>query len=375
MATILDAIDTNEANVKPLMIYDDEYLTIPIAPSALLDNMGEKKVQILYNEWGDDTGQVELFIPWGPAEIFRYRIKEQWYIDKQRSVMSQKLINICPMFWYESLAESYNEDSYSSDDDDEDMAPVTNRRWRNFGYINYDEIREAFAVTEVFNPQNNAQRRTYDDIFIQRHFASFIEGEENVHDNRRINEYIVNGMDQALESERIKEEMRVSLAQYVKTHTKAIFTPVSAYPAGRNGVCGVKCDAAFPSATQNELNLEDIKTLYNNGCRMVCEGANMPSTLEAIDFMLSKKDFLFGPAKAANAGGVATSGLEMAQNASMTSWTFEEVDARLHNIMRHIFRTSYETSKEFGQEGNLVLGSNIAGFRKVADAMIDQGYL
>lgn len=186
--------------------------------------------------------------------------------------------------------------------------------------------------------------------------------------------YDENGIDLAL-LKKLKEEMRVGLAEYVKTHPKAVFTPVSAYPAGRNGVWGVKCDAAFPSATQNELNLEDIKTLYNNGCRMVCEGANMPSTLEAIDFMLSKKDFLFGPAKAANAGGVATSGLEMAQNASMTSWTFEEVDARLHNIMRHIFRTSYETSKEFGQEGNLVLGSNIAGFRKVADAMIDQGYL
>ena len=209
MATILDAMDTSEANVKPLMIYDDEYLTTPIAPADLLDNMGEKKVQILYNEWGDDTGQVELFIPWGPAEIFRYRLKEQWYVDKQRSIMTQQLINICPMFWYESLAESYNEEYASNDDEDEDMAPVTNRRWRNFGYIYYNEIRDVFAVTEVFNPQNNAQRRTYDDIFIQRHFASFIEGEENVHDNRRINEYIVNGLDQALESERIKENLRV----------------------------------------------------------------------------------------------------------------------------------------------------------------------
>ncbi|MBP3208087.1 MAG: NADP-specific glutamate dehydrogenase [Campylobacter sp.] len=186
--------------------------------------------------------------------------------------------------------------------------------------------------------------------------------------------YDENGIDLAL-LKKLKEEMRVGLGEYVKTHPKATFTPVSSYPTGRNGVWGVKCDAAFPSATQNELNLEDIKTLYNNGCRMVCEGANMPSTLEAIDFMLSKKDFLFGPAKAANAGGVATSGLEMAQNASMTSWTFEEVDAKLHDIMRHIFKISYETSKEFGQEGNLVLGSNIAGFRKVADAMIDQGYL
>ena len=101
----------------------------------------------------------------------------------------------------------------------------------------------------------------------------------------------------------------------------------------------------------------------------------MPSNLEAIDFMLSKKDFLFGPAKAANAGGVATSGLEMAQNASMQSWDFATVDNKLHDIMRNIFKTSYETSKEFGCEGNLVLGANIAGFRKVADAMIDQGYL
>ena len=167
--------------------------------------------------------------------------------------------------------------------------------------------------------------------------------------------------------------MRVGLCEYIKEHPGAKFIPVSAYPADRNGVWSVPCDAAFPSATQNELNLQDVKTLYANGCRMVCEGANMPSTLEAIDFMLAQKDFLFGPAKAANAGGVATSGLEMAQNAQMASWSFEEVDSKLHEIMRHIFCTSYETSKEFGAEGNLVLGSNIAGFRRVADAMLDQG--
>ena len=101
----------------------------------------------------------------------------------------------------------------------------------------------------------------------------------------------------------------------------------------------------------------------------------MPSTLDAINFMLAQKDFHFAPAKAANAGGVGTSGLEMMQNAGMTSWSFEEVDRRLHGIMNHIFELSYETSKEFGDEGNLVLGSNIAGFRKVADAMIDQGYV
>ena len=173
----------------------------------------------------------------------------------------------------------------------------------------------------------------------------------------------------------IKEKNRQSLVEYLKFRKNAKFTPVSDYEEGRNGVWNVPCDAAFPSATQNEINRKDIQTRYKNGCRLVCEGANMPSNLEAIDFMLSKKDFLFGPAKAANAGGVATSGLEMAQNASMQSWDFATVDNKLHDIMRNIFKTSYETSKEFGCEGNLVLGANIAGFRKVADAMIDQGYL
>lgn len=173
----------------------------------------------------------------------------------------------------------------------------------------------------------------------------------------------------------VKEKNRQGLVEYLKFRKNAKFTPVSDYEEGRNGVWNVPCDAAFPSATQNEINLKDIQTLYKNGCRLVCEGANMPSNLEAIDFMLSKKDFLFGPAKAANAGGVATSGLEMAQNASMQSWDFATVDNKLHDIMRNIFKTSYETSKEFGCEGNLVLGANIAGFRKVADAMIDQGYL
>lgn len=184
--------------------------------------------------------------------------------------------------------------------------------------------------------------------------------------------YDAEGINVAL-LKKLKEQLRVGLCEYIKERPNAKFIPVSAYPAGRNGVWSVPCDAAFPSATQNELNLQDVKTLYANGCRMVCEGANMPSTLEAIDFMLAQKDFLFGPAKAANAGGVATSGLEMAQNAQMASWSFEEVDSKLREIMRHIFCTSYETSKEFGAEGNLVLGSNIAGFRRVADAMLDQG--
>lgn len=186
--------------------------------------------------------------------------------------------------------------------------------------------------------------------------------------------YDPDGIDLTLLKE-IKEIKRARISEYVKTRTNAKFTHVSEYKPGTNGVWSVPCDGAFPSATQNELNLEDIKTLYANGCRFVGEGANMPSTLEAIDFMLSKKDFYFAPAKAANAGGVATSGLEMMQNAGMAKWSFEEVDTRLKGIMKHIFELSYETSAEFNQPGNLVLGSNIAGFRKVADAMIDQGYV
>lgn len=173
---------------------------------------------------------------------------------------------------------------------------------------------------------------------------------------------------------RLKEVERVGLINYTKERTGAKFTPVSAYGVGRNGVWDVPCDAAFPCATQNEVSLEDIKVLYNNGCRLLAEGANMPSTLEAMQFMSQKSDFLYGPAKAANAGGVATSGLEMSQNASMLKWSFEKVDKELQGIMKHIFDISYETSVEFGKPGDLVLGGNIAGFKKVADAMIDQGY-
>lgn len=173
----------------------------------------------------------------------------------------------------------------------------------------------------------------------------------------------------------IKEVKRLSLAEYAKVRKNSVFTPIEKYAKGRNEIWNVPCDIAFPSATQNEIHLADIKELYKNGCRVVCEGANMPSTLDAIAFMQSKNDFLFGPAKAANAGGVATSGLEMQQNAGMTKWTFKDVDDNLHSIMRDIFNTCYETSEEFGEPGNLLLGANIAGFRKVADAMIDQGYV
>ena len=135
---------------------------------------------------------------------------------------------------------------------------------------------------------------------------------------------------------------------------------------------GIKCDCAFPSATQNEISGEDAKTLLKNGCILVAEGANMPSTPEAIEQFITKK-ISYAPGKAANAGGVATSGLEMSQNAMMLSWSRQEVDERLHNIMIAIHKQCYEASEEYGQPGNLVMGANIAGFIKVADAMLDQG--
>ncbi len=135
---------------------------------------------------------------------------------------------------------------------------------------------------------------------------------------------------------------------------------------------GIKCDCAFPSATQNEIDGEGAKTLLKNGCRVVAEGANMPSTPEAVEHFLDAK-ILYGPGKAANAGGVATSGVEMSQNSMRMSWTREEVDRRLHEIMIAIHKQCYEAAEEYGQPGNLVTGANIAGFVKVADAMLDQG--
>jgi len=170
----------------------------------------------------------------------------------------------------------------------------------------------------------------------------------------------------------VKEVARKDLSEYMTIHPESIYVPISQYPEGTNAVWNIPCFAAFPSATQNELNLTDIQILYKNGCRVVNEGANMPTTPGAIGFILAHKMF-YGPAKAANAGGVATSQLEMSQNASMQKWSFAEVDNKLRGIMKSIFELSYNTSKEFGDEGNLMLGANIAGFRKVADSMIDQG--
>ncbi len=146
---------------------------------------------------------------------------------------------------------------------------------------------------------------------------------------------------------------------------------VEYYPGGQPWE--IPAEVAFPSATQNEIDGDEAKTLVDNGCFAVCEGANMPSTIEAIDVFLENK-VLFGPGKAANAGGVSTSGLEMAQNFSFDSWDREKVDQRLHKIMVNIHKTAYEASKEYGEPGNYVLGANIAGFKKVANAMILHGH-
>ena len=170
----------------------------------------------------------------------------------------------------------------------------------------------------------------------------------------------------------VKEINHESLESYASLHPDATYTPVSHYPENGHEVWHVPCDIAFPSATQNELTLTDAMKLVENGCILINEGANMPTTAEALEY-IRKNDILFSPGKAANAGGVATSQLEMSQNASMSQWSFEEVDIKLRQIMRNIFHTAYDTSVEFDCEGDLVTGANIAGFRKVADSMIDQG--
>ncbi len=134
----------------------------------------------------------------------------------------------------------------------------------------------------------------------------------------------------------------------------------------------VKCDVALPCATQNELFIDDAKELVKNGCIAVCEGANMPTTLDATEY-LQKNGVLFTPGKASNAGGVAVSALEMSQNSERLSWTFEEVDARLQKIMVDLFHNIDDAAKKYGMAGNYVAGANIAGFLKVADAMLAQG--
>ena len=164
----------------------------------------------------------------------------------------------------------------------------------------------------------------------------------------------------------IKEVERLRISEYAKRVSGATFTP------GCSGIWTIKCDIALPCATQNELDAASAEILVKNGCKLVAEGANMPSTPEAIECFQSN-GVMFGPAKAANAGGVATSGLEMSQNSQRLAWTFEEVDAKLDGIMKGIYKAAYDASVEYGCPGNLVAGANIAGFLKVAEAMKAQG--
>ena len=165
---------------------------------------------------------------------------------------------------------------------------------------------------------------------------------------------------------KIKEVDRARISEYVK------YVPTATFTSGCRGIWTIPADVALPCATQNEIDLQSAEALIANGVKAVAEGANMPSTPEAVAAFQSA-GVLFGPAKAANAGGVATSALEMSQNSMRLSWTFEEVDAKLHDIMVNIYKNCSKTAKEFGLADNLVAGANIAGFLKVADAMLWQG--
>ena len=176
--------------------------------------------------------------------------------------------------------------------------------------------------------------------------------------------YDAEGIDLAAVKE-IKEVKRQRLSEYTK------YRPNAEYHEGK-GVWSVPCDIALPCATQNELNKEDAEMLVKNGVIAVAEGANMPSTMEATE-VFQKNGVLFAPGKASNAGGVATSALEMSQNSMRLSWTFEEVDAKLQGIMENIFKQADEAAEKYGHPKDYVMGANIAGFVKVADAMLAQG--
>ncbi len=177
--------------------------------------------------------------------------------------------------------------------------------------------------------------------------------------------YDANGIDLAA-VQQLKEAGRQRISRYVEAHPTAVYTP------GSRGIWSIPCDIALPCATQNEIDGESARALAANGCYAVAEGANMPSTPEAIEVYFAN-GMLYGPAKAANAGGVATSGLEMSQNSLRLSWSFEEVDARLKDIMTNIFAACESAAAEYGMPGNYMAGANIAGFLKVAEAMKAQG--
>jgi len=170
---------------------------------------------------------------------------------------------------------------------------------------------------------------------------------------------------------RLKNVMRGRIREYAEEYKEAVYTEADP-TKDHNPIWAHKADCAFPCATENEINGKDAQNMIDNGVQLVCEGANMPSTLEAIDVFLDNK-ILYAPGKAANAGGVAVSGLEMSQNSMRLNWPREEVDYRLRNIMKNIHQICLETAEDYGQAGNYLVGANIAGFVKVVDAMIDQG--
>ena len=177
--------------------------------------------------------------------------------------------------------------------------------------------------------------------------------------------YDPNGVD-------LKKVMDIKQKRRARIKVYADEVPGSEYHEGRKGIWTLKCDIAMPCASQNEMDADDVQHLIDNGCMAVFEGANMPLTPEAIEKVLGN-GLLYSPGKASNAGGVATSGLEMSQNSIRMSWSFDEVDEKLHGIMKNIFKACYDASVECGQPGNLMLGANVAGFLKVADAMMAQG--
>ncbi len=179
--------------------------------------------------------------------------------------------------------------------------------------------------------------------------------------------YDQNGIDLDLVKE-LKEVKRARIKEYLNVHKDAKYFEES------KAIWNIKCDIALPCATQNEIDIEDAKKLVKNGVIAVCEGANMPSSLEAAHYFIENK-VVYGPAKAANAGGVATSGLEMCQNSGRISWTFEDVDAKLKDIMENIFKNVYEVACECNNPFDILKGANIAGFKKVSTAMIEQGVI
>jgi len=172
---------------------------------------------------------------------------------------------------------------------------------------------------------------------------------------------------------RLKNIKRGRIGEYIDKYSEAVYTEADT-SLDHNPLWNHKADCAFPSATENEINKKDAMNLMNNGVKLVCEGANMPSNPEAINIFLDKK-ILYAPGKASNAGGVATSGLEMAQNSMRLSWPAEEVDQRLKMIMKNIHQTCLDAASEYGKPGNYMMGANIAGFTKVVNAMLDQGLL